>query len=324
MSVEETIEVINKHNSFLITSHTSPDGDGIGSQFALHALLKGMGKHPIIVNDDPLPELYNFLPKLWHQMKDEIPRLVVDAVFVIECATLDRIGSPLELITEDMVVVNIDHHVSNEKFGKINWVDSGRSCVGEMIYELYRKLECPIGKEEALFLYLAVVTDTGSFRYANTTSLTHRVAGELISLGAKPDEVAERLYETHSISAMRLLGLALSTLRRSEDGQVAWLYVTRDMMAQSGAEPAEAEGLVNYARSIRRVKVALSFKETQDPDEVKVSFRSKGMVDVDAVARAFGGGGHPQASGCLVKGKIDEVIPLVLAKVKETIGSASK
>ncbi len=319
MSIEQVIEVINKHSSFLITSHVSPDGDGIGSQFALHALIEGMGKRALIVNEDPLPELYNFLPGLWRQANDVVRSQKFDAVFVIECASLDRIGSPIELITEGIVVVNIDHHVSNERFGGVDWVDSGSSSAGEMIYELYRRLDRPIGKEEALFLYIAIVTDTGSFRYANTTPGAHRLAAELLDLGVGPEEVAEKLYENRSISAMRLLGSALSTLRRSEDGRITWLYVTREMMAQAGVKPEEMEGIVNYARSIRGARVALFFKETAEPGEVKVSLRSKDPIDVDEVARAFGGGGHLQAAGCTVKGKIDEVIPLVIKKVKETL-----
>lgn len=324
MSIEQVIDVIKNYDSFLVTSHLGPDGDGIGSQFALAALIKGMGKSAFIVNEDPLPEIYGFLPKLWCQTKDFGRPLNFEAVFVIECTDLYRIGKVAGLITENMVVVNIDHHVSNEKFGKVNWVDSSRSSVSEMIYELYQRLNRPIGKDEALFLYLAIVAETGSFRYANTTSSSHRVTGELLNLGVKPAEVAERLYEAGSVASMKLLGLALLTIQLSDDGKIAWLCVTRDMLAKARAKPEETEGFVNYARAIKGVKVALFFRETERPNEVKVSFRSKDPIDVEKIAKAFGGGGHPRAAGCTAEGRMDGVIPIVVGKAKEAIHNAER
>lgn len=319
MGIEEVIDVIDKHDGFLVASHTAPDGDGIGSQFALFYLLKSLGKEAVIVNDDPLPKIYEFLPKFWHRTKDFDRKLKFDTAFIIECATLDRVGKVSELITEDMVVANIDHHASNEQFGKVNWVEPSRSSVGEMIYELYRRLNRPIGEDAALFLYLAIVTDTGSFRYANTTSTTHRVVSELLRLGVKPDEVAEKLYEANSISTMKLLSEVLSTIKLSEDGKISWLYVTRKMLTEARAELSQTEGFVNYARAIRGVKVALFFKEIERGGWVKVSLRSKSPIDADQIAKVFGGGGHPRAAGCRVCGRIDEIIPLVVGKVKESL-----
>ncbi|MFA6078894.1 MAG: DHHA1 domain-containing protein [Candidatus Omnitrophota bacterium] len=176
-------------------------------------------------------------------------------------------------------------------------------------------------KEAALYLYIAILTDTGSFNYDNTSSVTHEVAGELLGYGLDPALVSENVYERRSISDIKLLGLVLSTIKVNKTGDVAYLEVTKDILKSTGADIAKSEGLINYARSIDKVRVAIIFKESLDSSgKVNVSFRSKGEIDVNVLASHFGGGGHMKASGCIIKGTLDEAKKKVLDRVEEVLG----
>lgn len=310
---------IKKFDKFLISSHINPEGDAIGSQVALVSLLKKLGKEVVILNESPVPHVLQFMKGTEHILK-EIPHdFNFQAVIVLDCPDLSRIGRIKEYLDRAHVVINIDHHISNENFGKINWVSPEKSSAGEMVYELFTLFKIKINLDEAIALYVAIMTDTGSFKYTNTSSKTHRIAAELIDIGVKPYEIYGRIYETSTIHDTSLLGEALATLRLSDDGKIAWMWVTKEMLKKTKASLESTEGIINFGRSIEGVEVAILFRETGTEGRVKVSFRSKGKADVNKLAGFFNGGGHTTASGCNVSGEMGDVEKKVLEKAKEMV-----
>lgn len=320
--MQSVIEAIKEYKRFLITAHVNLEGDSLGSQLAMKALLDAMGKEAFIVDNDAVPEHYKFLPKA-NEVSNKIDKgLAFDAAVILDCPTLRRIGKVRELVTKNKPIINIDHHISNEKFGSVNWVDPHASSAGEMVYRLFKKTGTPLTKEIALSLYIAILTDTGSFNYDNTSGVTHEIASELLGYGLEPAAVSESVYEKRSLEDIKLLALVLATIKVNERGDVAYLEITRKMISQTGADMYKSEGLVNYARSIDKVKVAIIFKEdAKELNKINVSFRSKGDLDVNGVASHFGGGGHIKASGCVIEGNLREVEEKVLAKVEEELRS---
>jgi len=322
MSIAKVMDVLKIYSSFIITTHINPEGDSLGSQLATCQLLEGMGKKAVMINDHKVPHTYEFLPnsKLIRTRLDK--SIEYDVAIVIDCPNLERIGRVKEVMGEGKMILNIDHHVSNVKFGKVNWIDQKASSCGEMIYDLFKEMDCKLDKDAATNLYVAILTDTGSFKYSNTTSRTHNITGELIDHGLEVGAIQESIYERRTIGELRLLGAALSEMQATEDGRIAHLTVTKEMAGALGVDMKGTEGFVNLPRSIDNVEVALFFREEKD-GRVHVSFRSKSDMDVNKIASAFGGGGHAKASGCLVKGKIDEVRENVLAEVRKglTVGN---
>jgi len=324
--MREVIEAIKKGKRFLITAHVNVEGDALGSQLAMKELLTGMKKEAFILDSDPVPEHYRFMPKA-SEVSDKFDKVGdFDTAIVLDCPTLNRTGKVKDLIKARKVpIINVDHHISNDKFGDVNWVESGASSAGEMVFRLFKETGVKITKDIALSLYIAILTDTGSFNYDNTSSATHEIAGELLGYGLDPAAVSESVYERRSVEDINLLGLVLATMRVNKEGSVACLEVTKAMLDKTGADLAKSEGLINYARSIDGVKVAVLFKEDQkDKNKINISFRSKGngdAVDVNKIASLFGGGGHTKASGCIVTGGLEEAKKKVIAKVEEVLNS---
>jgi phosphoesterase RecJ-like protein len=324
--MRKVIEAIKKGKRFLITAHVNVEGDALGSQLAMKELLTGMGKEAFILDSDPVPEHYRFMPKA-AEVSNKFNKVgVFDTAVVLDCPTLNRTGKVKDVIEERAVpVINIDHHISNERFGDVNWVEPNASSAGEMVFRLFKEARVLMTKEAALSLYIAILTDTGSFNYDNTSRATHEIAGELLGHGLDPAVVSESVYERRSVEDINLLGLVLATIRVNKKGTVAHLEVTKDMIKKTGADLAKSEGLINFARSIGGVKVAVLFKEDQkNNNEINISFRSKGngdATDVNKIASLFGGGGHTKASGCVVTGSLKEVKKKVLAKVEASLKS---
>jgi len=316
MSARIIKKAIKRFNRFLISSHVNPEGDAIGGQIALASLLRRLGKEVVIVNESPVPHILQFM-KGTEDILKEMPRgFNFQAAIVMDCPDLTRIGKVSEYIREDSVIINIDHHISNERFGRYNWSEADTSSTGEMVCELFKAFRLRIGYDEALALYVAIMTDTGSFKYTNTSSRTHRIAAGLVEAGVEPYEIFSRIYETNSLQDTNLLGESLQTLKLTDDGKVAWLWVTKEMLKKTKASLEGTEGIINFARSIEGVEIAILFRETGTDDRIKVSFRSKGRADVNKLAAFFGGGGHITASGCAVFGKMKAVDKKVLAKAQ--------
>lgn len=310
------IEIINRYNSFLITSHVRLDGDALGSELALYQMLANMGKDVVVYNQDETPEIYCFLPgsnKIGHTL----PSLEnFDAVFVLDCSELNRIGDESFRIGTMERIINIDHHISNDRFGSIAFIDHLASSSAELLYRLIVKMNTAITKEIAINLYAAILTDTGGFCYRNTSKDTLITAGTLVEKGADPQWISENIYENHSLVKIRLLTLALETLVFDWDRGVGYMLITRKDLEQTGACVEHTEGFVDIPRSIRGVEISLLFIELWE-HQFKVSFRSKGMINVERVASSFGGGGHINAAACNINGDFESVVWRVLKVIEE-------
>lgn len=322
MGIREVAEAIRKYDNYLITSHINVEGDAIGSEIALFYMAKQLGKNVIMVNSDPVPDRYRFLPS-WDKIivGNNIGAKKYSNVIIADCPTTERSGKIASLFKVPKVkinVINIDHHVSNEHFGDFNWVDPDASSAGEMVYRLYREMGLSITDDIATALYVAILTDTGSFRYDSTTSETHRICADLIKLGIRPAKIAEKIYETKDIGDMELLSKALSTIRTTKNGKIAYMFVTKKILDDTKTTPDRTDGFINFARSIQGTEISIFFREdTEDPQKIHVGFRSKGSANVNVLATKFGGGGHPKASGCMLFGPMDKVIAKVLKTAEE-------
>lgn len=320
MSLPEVVALIQRKKSFLITGHVSPEGDVLGSGLALALALRRMGKSAEVVNRDPFPRQLLFLPHEGLYSQRETITQPAEVLIVVDCGTLERTGYKRPLPAE--VLVNIDHHVTNPSFGDVNWVLPTATATGEMIYDLLKALGVAITPPMATCLYTALATETGSFRYVNTSSKSLRIAAELIECGASPVQIAHALYDANTSGQMQLLGEVLTTMEIRPEDRLAWIRVTQSQLERTRTTLEDTEDFVNYPRSIEKVEVAIFFREA-GPEQYKISFRSQGKVDVSLLAKRLGGGGHSYAAGCTRFGPWEKVKELVLASAREAIYEVS-
>lgn len=311
--------LIAEAQRILFFLHVSPDGDSIGSTLGMVRALRQAGKEAVIVGVDPVPRIYQFLPGWdtlfvpWDQVEGEW-----DLACLLDCGDLERVGAALPVVQKARRVLNVDHHSTNTGYGEYNYLDFRAAAVGELAYRLLRELSLPVDEETATCLYTSIVADTGGFRYDSTSPETHRIAAELIEAGARPYEVASAIFENESVARLALLSRVLATLQVDPSGKIAWLQLTRSMLEQSGARDEDAEGIVNYARSVAGVEVGILFRETPE-GAVRVGLRSRRVVDVGEVARQFGGGGHARAAGCTVQGTLAEAVERVVDAIRRAM-----
>jgi phosphoesterase RecJ-like protein len=281
-----------------------------------------MGKEVLVYNQDAPPHTYHFLPgvELVGQELKDIERF--DAAFLLDCSELERVGEEAKRIGTIPVLINIDHHISNRKFCEIAWIEEKASSTGELIFELAETLKVPITRDIAACIYTAILTDTGSFRYSNTGSKTFLTAAKLVELGANPYDIAELVYERVPVERVRLLSQALKTLSFDWGGRIGSILVTQEMLVEAGAGSEHAENFADFVRSIEGVEAAVYFTELAE-NRFKISLRSKGRVDVERVAAAFGGGGHRNASACRIDGDLDSIRDRVILKIKSMEKCAS-
>ncbi len=312
------IEALRRVRSVAILSHVNPEGDAIGSVLGCHLTLKALGKEVATFNPDPVPKNLRELPGaeeiIW---ADRLPR-PFGGYLVLDTTDPQRVGGLLHGLPTGSLIMNIDHHPTNARFGTYNWVDPEASATGEMVHHLFQVMGVPLSREAATNLYVAILTDTGSFQYANTTPRALRAAAELIEAGVAPQDVTEMLFGQRDLAELQLLGAILTRMEVSPDGAFAWMEVTDEMLKDQRLGGDALEGVINYPRSLRGVEVALLFKEVAG-NGVKVSLRSKGKVDVAQIALAFQGGGHKNAAGCTVPGSMAEVREKVLAEVQRVL-----
>ncbi len=313
--LSQVVELIENKNSFAITTHVRPDGDGIGSSLGLCWLLRSLGKEAEVVLRDDIPPSYRQLPGAGEVKKVSAVNGKYDAVFVIECSDLARPGIGN---LENQLTVNIDHHATSEHFGTINWIDATASAVGEMIYNLCKAIGGRISKEIAECVYLALVTDTGSFHFSNTTDRTLKVASELVKAGAKPHVISEVVYNSYSWSRIELMRQVLDTVKRDETGRVAWMRQSMKMVEKAGAVDGDNNGFVNMPLAAKDVFAVCYMREVQ-PNAYRVSLRSKGNLNVAKIAEKFGGGGHRNAAGCRVTGDWDECENRLVSTLKAAV-----
>jgi phosphoesterase RecJ-like protein len=300
----------------LMLGHVHPDADVLGTLLALGLALEVRGWQIAYGGPHPAPGHLGFLPGIerYAVLADVAPPL--DVVVLTDCPNPERTNGLIDRArATGAVIVNIDHHHDNRRYGTVDWVEPRAAATGEMIHDLLQALGDPITPEIATNLFTAIHTDTGSFRYSNVTPDTLRIASTLVSAGAEPARVSGSLYEQRPREALRWLSEALGRVQMSEDGRVAWLALPADAVPEAFVE---AEDLVNYPRSIASVRVACLLRERDGA--VKVSLRGKGDVDVSAIARGFGGGGHPNAAGCTVPGPLESATGRVLRAIDATLG----
>ncbi len=306
--------------SALMLGHVHPDGDVLGTLFGLGLAMEKAGWSVSYAGPDPVPEVLDFLPgsDRW-QVWRSAPRRF-DTIVLTDCPNDGRTEGLLAGARgPESQVLNIDHHPDNRRYGTINWIDSSAAATGEMIYDLITALGWPIGPDVALGLYTAIHTDTGSFRYSNTTPRTFRIAAALTAAGAQPALVTDHLYQRRPKDALPTLGRLLERVEVSDDGQVATLTVPEGMASEAFMA---AEDLVTYPRSIAGVRVAVLLRAEAD-GKVKASLRGKGDVPVNRIAHRFGGGGHENAAGCTLPGPLPAAREAVLAAVRQALDGSS-
>jgi phosphoesterase RecJ-like protein len=316
--LSQVIELIEKHERFAITSHIRPDGDSLGSSLALCWILRGLQKDAEVIMCDQVPHAYAKLPGAAEvRVVSDVDRNY-DAVFVIECSDVTRPGLPK---LKDQFVVNIDHHSTTALFGNVNWIDSTAAAVGEMIYNLAKAIGARITPELSSCVYAALLTDTGSFHFSNTTERTFKIASELVRHGAQPAKLSQAIFYSHPYGKVKLVGAVLSTLQRDESGRIAWITMTRDALREAGANEDDTDGIINYPLTIGEVEAAAFFRELPN-STYRISLRSKNRVNVARVAEQFGGGGHCNAAGFTIAANYDDLSREVIAKLKEAVASA--
>jgi len=318
--LSQVVELIENKRDFAITTHIKPDGDGVGSSLGLCWLLRSLGKRAEVIVHGEVPLSYRSLPGA-DQIRDvrSVDRHY-DAIFVIECSDIGRPGiSGLQ----NELTVNIDHHATSEHFGTINWIDSTASAVGEMIYNLCKAIGGRITKEIAECVYMALVTDTGSFHFPNTSDRTLKVASELIKAGAKPAQIGEAVYNNYPWSRIELMRQVLGTIKRDTTGRVASLRQTLLMKEISGAVDGDNHGFVNIPLAAKEVLASVYMREVGNGD-YRVSLRSKGDINVAKVCERFGGGGHKNAAGCHIMGDWDELEEMLVLAVRDAIDEAER
>ena len=317
--LSQVVELIEKKQKFGITTHIKPDGDGVGSSLGLCWLLQSLGKSAEVLVHGEIPIAYRSLPGA-----DDIRDVTsidakYDAIFVIECSDLERPGIHG---LENEFTVNIDHHATSEHFGTINWIDSTASAVGEMIYNLCKAIGGKITREIAQCVYMALVTDTGSFHFSNTTDRTLKVASELVKAGVKPAEVSEAVYNNYPWSRIELMRQVLDTVKRDESGQVASLRQTLKMREIANAVDGDNNGFVNIPLTSREILAVVYMREVGN-DQFRVSLRSKGDINVARVAEKYGGGGHRNAAGLRIEGDWDEKERELVLAVRDAVESSN-
>ena len=308
--VKEVLKQIGERQRFLLTSHARPDGDAVGSALACGQILRQMGKEAEVVLADGVPRIYQPLPFADAVVQTSKVNGNYEAAIILECDSVQR--TRLEGL-ENRFLISIDHHLSGRPFANVNWIDPNAVATAELVYRLAKEAGVTITPDIATCLYTAVLTDTGSFMFKGTNEHTFSLARELVMAGADPARCARNIYFAHSTAKMRLLGAALSNLHR--EGPLAWIWITREQMDRCEAKEEDCEGLVNYALSIQDVEVAAFFRELPD-GRYRVSLRSKGELNVAAIAAQFGGGGHECASGLSLDGPLTVAVARVIAQLR--------
>ena len=309
---------LKNNERFLLATHVNPDGDAIGSLGALALVLEGMGKQVVAYCQDEVPEFLRFLPYA-DRIVSEISGLDrFEVAVVLDCGAFDRIGSAVEVLQLVGKIIHIDHHSSSGDFGQLNLVRPECSSTAEILYEIFQAIPVSLTPEVAENIYTAILTDTGSFRFANTTARTLAIAAEMVSLGVVPEKVAGEIYDSMSPERIELLARSLDTLTLRSNGRVAAMHVSRRMLEETGTSFIDTDGFVNYPRAISSAEIAIFFRELA-ADEVNVSLRSRSGHDVAEFARIHGGGGHHNAAAFRLEGSLSEVVEKVLTEAGEFI-----
>ena len=324
---EQVLKIVNAATHVVLVTHIHPDGDALGSLLALADILEGQGKKVFRYLEEPVSHLYDFLPDC-DLIETDLTALERFAEMAgqgnvisisLDCGDCDRLGEAKRDLLAISPFIVIDHHHGHRAFGDLLWLEPDRSSTGELVYELAQLMGAAVSKKAAFSLYVAISTDTGSFRYENTSSRTLQIAADLVDSGVHPEEVADKVYDNYTLERLRLMEMVLATLQIYAAGQIGLIQVSAEMFERSGATAADVEGFVNYPRALRSVRVAVFLKEVKK-GMISVSLRAKGDCDVAVIAGSFGGGGHRNAAGFRVVDKnLAEVQKAVLEALEKAL-----
>ncbi|MGA2090026.1 MAG: DHH family phosphoesterase [Endomicrobiales bacterium] len=297
---------LHQHNTFFIAGHMKPDGDTIGTALALSSLLRRLGKKVCVYSPEAVPMNLCFISGSRRIIITKKVRRQFDCAIILECKDLARMG---DLITADQVqmIINIDHHADFNPFGTINYLDSTASSSAEQVFDLFEYMKMPIQLNEAEGLYVGLVTDTGQFQHSNTSPDALKMAARLMDVGINPERIYDNLYASNSMSSLHLLGATLLTIDKTKDGKIACMMIPWATYLSTGSDVTETDGIINFAMTMPTVAVGMLLRETDVKGQIKVSLRSRGSINVNAVAHHFGGGGHKKAAGCTLKGTLSSV-----------------
>ena len=319
-TLKRAAEEILSRQRFVIASHVRPDGDAIGSQLAMAYALRALGKKTRTVSRDPPPEPFLTFPGVAEiEIVDRVED-PGDAVIVMESGDLTRTGVAG---LERGFIINVDHHVGNTMYGAVNWFDVSAAACGEMVFDLVRELGVPLTYEIAVHVYIAILTDTGSFHYSNITPRTFEICRECVEAGVNAQAVARSVFDSNSLGRLKLFGAVLNAMELDPSGRVATLGVDQRLLSSCGATFDDTDGLINLPLTVKHIEAVVFLKEIAS-DDWRISMRSKGTVDVNAVARQFGGGGHKNASGCSATGAVGDLKALLQQKVLEQVELAGR
>ena len=314
-TIAQIADAIRARRRFVVVSHARPDGDAIGSQVAMALALRALGKDVRMVAHDPAPQQMQDFPAVADiQLVDHLDD-PGDAVIFMECGDVRRPGvSGLD----KGFVINIDHHPGNTMYGAMNCIDLTAAACGEMVFDLIVALGVPVSVEMATHIYLAILTDTGGFHYSHISPRTFDICRRCVEAGLDPTAVSRAIYDNNNLGRVRIWGAVLNDMRLSPDGRVAALVMDRALAERCGATYDDTEGLINFPLTVKEIQAVVFFKES-GPGDWRISMRSKGNVNVNAIAREFGGGGHTNASGCGATGDLAHLVALFEAKLVDAV-----
>lgn len=322
--MDQIIDHLKASKHVLLTTHIAPDGDAIGSLLALGLCLERANKRITLYNESRIPAIYRFLPGV-ERISNHIHAIEqYDTAVVLDCTDVKRVGEAAFVVGRIPVLINIDHHATNSFFGDYQWVDPQACATAEIIHRLLKKMGFFIDPAVATALYTAILTDTGSFRFSNTNPAAFSICHQMILAGVSPHDVASNVYGRYSLARIKLLNLALDSIEICPGGKLSVMTLTRQMFQETGTRPEDVDGLVNYAKRIEDVRVAVLIQEcdrkngySRTAKRFHVSLRSDGSVDVSAIASAFGGGGHETAAGFTVRANINEIKAGILDYIQQ-------
>ncbi len=317
--MDKIIKQLKASKSVLVATHVNPDGDAIGSLLAMGLALESLNKQTTLYNESPIPAVYRYLPYV-RQITDHLENPdSFDTAITLDCGTLARIGEAAHVMDMIPVVINLDHHPTNSRFGDYHLVDPSACSTSEIVYRVIKKLGVTITKTMAIAIYTGILTDTGSFRFSNTNQAAFDICREMVKTGVEPYDVAQQVYGTYSLGRIKLLNRALDSIEISKNGKLSIMTLTRRMMAETGTHSEDIDGMIHYARRIEDVRVAALIQELKndgrhngDAKKYHVSLRSDGGIDVAAIASSFGGGGHTTAAGF----NIESTLPVLKSKIR--------
>ena len=313
--MKKIINHLKNSNHIIIASHKNPDGDAIGSLIAMGLALEALNKNITLYNESPIPSAYRFLPSVERIVRQIKETNTYDTAIILDCADFQRIGKISSVISKIPVIINIDHHITNTRFGNLNLIDTSACATAEIIYNLLIEMALPISNSAiATSIYTGILTDTGSFRFSNTNKSAFAICEKMVEAGVDTYNVAQHVYGRYSLGRIKLLNMALESIEISDNGKMSMMILTKDMLDETGTLPEDIDGLINYAKSIENVKVAALIHElsngkevSEKPGDYHVSLRSDGTVDVAVIAGSFGGGGHNRAAGFSIKSTLSDI-----------------